>query len=58
MIKYVRADPARYGLDAEKLRAMETMLMTIDRQVLAGAIYESCLSQEFSLPGAPSSHVG
>jgi len=33
MIKYVRADPLKYGLEIPKLRVFEQCLVNIDRQV-------------------------
>eukprot|EP01083_Nonionella_stella_P277002 941676_1 len=49
MMKYVRSEPEKYGLNLEKLRSFETLIIQLDRQVLSGNMFEQCISQDFSL---------
>jgi WASH complex subunit 7 len=51
MIKYVRADPDRYGIENARLKKFETLLVALDRQIFGAKLFESFLSQEFGLPG-------
>jgi WASH complex subunit 7 len=51
MVKYIRSDPAKYGADATQLRSFENMLLSLDRIVIGANMFESMLSQDFSLDG-------
>jgi WASH complex subunit 7 len=51
MIKYIRADPDKYGVDNPKLRSFEKLLVQLDRQVLSCKVFEGFLAQDFGLPG-------
>jgi WASH complex subunit 7 len=53
MIKYIRADPARYGMDNPiKLRLFETMLLALDRGILSGRMFENLLEMDYGLQQA------
>lgn len=51
MIKYVRADPDRYGIEHSRLKKFESLLVALDKQIFSAKLFESFLSQEFGLPG-------
>lgn len=57
MIKYVRADPERYGMDQEKLVGFQNLMMQLDKTVLSGKVLEGVLDQDFGLEGAASAKV-
>ena len=50
MMQYVRADPSRYGMDEEKVKQFERLLVSLDQTVLAGAMFQFCVEQDFEQP--------
>eukprot|EP00808_Paulinella_micropora_P011932 g79350.t1 len=38
MVKYIRADPERYGIEAGKLRTFEGLLLQLDRKILSAVL--------------------
>ena len=53
MMEFVRADPARYGLDEFKVRHFEQLLVTLDQAILSGTIFLSCVEQVIRKLGGP-----
>jgi WASH complex subunit 7 len=43
----MRADPARYGVDAAKAEAFDRLLGELDASVLSGSMLRRCLDQQF-----------
>ena len=50
MMQYVRADPSRYSMDEEKVKQFERLLVSLDQTVLAGAMFQFCVEQDFEQP--------
>lgn len=56
MIKYIRADPAKYGMEDQlKLRVFEQCLLQLDRLVLNGSMFSTMLELDYGLASATSS---
>lgn len=47
MMSYARADPASFGMDAEKVATFEKLLLSIDQSVMSGEIFKGCIEQDF-----------
>lgn len=47
MIKYVRGDPAKYGIKSQQLRVFESLLLQLDSTILSAGIFEGLLSQTY-----------
>ncbi len=50
MMQYVRADPTRYDLDESRVKQFERLLVALDQTVLAGAMFQCCIEQDFEQP--------
>lgn len=51
MVKAIKSDPSKYGVDDDKLFQTDKMLYTIKSQLLDGRIFQNCIEQEFDHPG-------
>ena len=49
MHQYVRAEPSRYGIDEERVRQFERLLVSLDQSVMSGAMLQSCIEQDFEV---------
>jgi WASH complex subunit 7 len=49
MVKFVRTDSTKFNIDAAKMRTFESMLLAIDRDLIAGSCLEVVLNQDFGL---------
>lgn len=47
----------RFGLDQEKLKTFESLMVELDRQVLSGRMFENCISQDFGLQSQTNARV-
>lgn len=52
MIKYVRADPDRYGIAQKRLRQFESFLVRIDKDVVQGKLFQGLLTMDFEVQGS------
>jgi WASH complex subunit 7 len=50
MMQYVRADPGRYEVEEDHVKTFERLLVTLDQTVLAGAMFQGCIEQDFEQP--------
>jgi WASH complex subunit 7 len=50
MIKYVRADPAKYSVDEQRLRTLESLMLNLDKYVISANMFTSMLDQDYGLP--------
>jgi len=50
MMQFVRAEPSRYGIDEERVRQFERLLVSLDQNVMSGAILSACVEQDFEAP--------
>jgi WASH complex subunit 7 len=48
MMQFVRAEPSRYGIDEERVRQFERLLVSLDQSIMSGAILRSCVEQDFT----------
>jgi len=51
MTKLIKAEPARYSVEEDKLWQTEKLLFSLKGQLLDGLIYQNCIEQEFDFPG-------
>ena len=60
MIKYVRQDPAKYEVLTPNLRMFESLLLTLDKQILSVSIFQSLLELDYGVvdPVAGGGGVG
>jgi hypothetical protein len=47
MVKYVRAEPARYNISEERLRTFEALCLSLERKVFSAAIFEGLIGQDY-----------
>ena len=52
LIKYVRADPAKYEVATPNLRVLESLLLTLDKQILSSSIFQSLLELDYGVVDA------
>lgn len=58
MVKYVRADPARYGLqDTAKLRNFEALMFEHERRIFNSGMFDGLLTQDYGLAESNKSLV-
>ena len=49
MIRYVRQDPAKYEVQVSSLRLFESLLLTLDKQILSVSIFQSLLELDYGV---------
>ncbi|ETV96488.1 hypothetical protein, variant 2 [Aphanomyces invadans] len=47
MMQYVRADPARYNVTVEKVKAFERLLVNLDGTFMGAKVFQTCIEQDF-----------
>jgi len=50
MFRYVRADPASYGVTAKKAKQLEVLLTQLDERLMSVTSFACALQQDYSLP--------
>eukprot|EP00299_Pterocystis_sp_00344_P018480 c9221_g1_i1.p1 GENE.c9221_g1_i1~~c9221_g1_i1.p1 ORF type:complete len:1167 (-),score=295.14 c9221_g1_i1:59-3418(-) len=50
MVRNMKSDPSKYGVEEEKLRTLEVRLQNLDEKLLTGVLLENCIMQEFDVP--------
>ncbi|XP_031573328.1 WASH complex subunit 4-like [Actinia tenebrosa] len=53
MVKSVYHNTGMFGVEEEKLRPFEKLLMSLEGQLLDGVILQNCVEQPFDAPNAP-----
>ncbi|ETV68221.1 hypothetical protein H257_15798 [Aphanomyces astaci] len=47
MMQYVRADPARYNVTADQVKAFERLLVNLDGTFMGAKVFQTCIDQDF-----------
>ncbi|OQS00393.1 hypothetical protein THRCLA_05958, partial [Thraustotheca clavata] len=47
MMQYVRADPARYNVTLDKVKAFEQLLVNLDQTFMGAKCFQTCIEQDF-----------
>jgi WASH complex subunit 7 len=51
MVKGMKSNASRYGVDEDKLWQLEKLLFSLKGQLFDGRIFQNCIEQEFDVPG-------
>ncbi|OQR85262.1 hypothetical protein ACHHYP_12029 [Achlya hypogyna] len=47
MMQYVRADPSRYNVTLDKVKAFEQLLVNLDQTFMGAKCFQTCIEQDF-----------
>ena len=50
MMKYARADPDKYRVDADKLTQLDILIASVDERLMSSSAFGGLLAQDYSLP--------